>query len=211
VEIEVTGRRRFLGHVEWAVAVRPCPGEGVSGDRHAVVPSGSGVLVAVIDALGHGKAAESTARRASRILERHADEPLPAVVRRCHDALRGDRGVVMSVAAIDGARGTMAWVGVGNVSALLLRSVDGAPTRRERLVQAAGIVGAQLPELRVVGVTLSPGDVLLLATDGIREGFGEDLAPQGGDLQRLADRVVIDHATRTDDALVLVARYLGRA
>lgn len=204
----MTGRRRFLGLLEWGVAVQPFPGEGVSGDRHAVVRREEGALVAVIDALGHGAAAETTAKRASGILERHAHEPLPVLIRRCHDALLGDRGVVMSLATIDGSRGTMAWAGVGNVSTTLLRSGDGVPVRRERLVQPAGIVGAQLPALRASAVRLSPGDVLLFATDGIRDGFGEQVSP-GGDIQELAERAILDYATRTDDALVLIVRYLG--
>jgi hypothetical protein len=195
--------------LEWAVAVRPFPGEGASGDRHAVVPRPKGALVAVIDALGHGAAAESTARRASDILEHHAHDPLAILIDRCHEALQGDRGVVMCLATIDGTRDTMAWTGVGNISALLLHHAEGR-VRRERLVSPAGIVGASLPALKTTSARLWPGDLLMLATDGLREGFGDQVPEEGEDLQRLAERLLLDHATGSDDALVLVARYLGR-
>ncbi len=204
----MTDRRRIRGLLEWGVAAQPFPGEGVSGDRHAVVWRDQGALLAVIDALGHGTAAETTAKRASSILERHAHDSLLVLIERCHRALLGDRGVVMSLATIDGARDTMVWAGVGNVSALLLRCGAGPRVRRERLVQPAGIVGAQLPALRESDVTLSPGDLLVFATDGIRDGFGEHVSPRD-DPQRLAERLILDYARRTDDALVLVARYLG--
>ncbi len=55
---------------------------------------------------------------------------------------------------------------------------------------------------------ITPGDLFVLATDGISIAFmtEESLtqAPQG-----IADRILSRHATRTDDALVLVARYIG--
>lgn len=201
-------RHRFVGLLEWGVAARPFPGEGVSGDRHAVVRRDRGALVAVIDALGHGAAAETTAKRASTILEQHAHDSLPVLIERCHRALLGDRGVVMSLATIDGTRDTMAWAGVGNVSTLLFHCGAGAGVHRERLVQPAGIVGAQLPVLKAAAVRLSPGDLLVFATDGIRDGFGEHLSPND-DLQRLAEKLILDYATRADDALVLAVRYLG--
>lgn len=205
----MTGVRSLRGVLEWGVASRPFPGEEVCGDRHAVVPRERGALIAVIDALGHGVAAEATAKKAATILEGYAHEPLPILIQRCHDALLGDRGVVMSMAAIDGQRGTMAWAGVGNVAAVLLRSAAGRRVRRERLIQPAGIIGAQLPVLRTTVLKIAPGDLLMFATDGVHDGFGEEVSPRGGDLQDMAERLVLEHASSTDDAMVLVVRYLG--
>jgi hypothetical protein len=52
------------------------------------------------------------------------------------------------------------------------------------------------------------GDTLILATDGIDQGFAGDpgialAAPP------TAERILADHGKETDDALVLVVRYLG--
>ncbi|MFI5401364.1 MAG: SpoIIE family protein phosphatase [Planctomycetota bacterium] len=195
--------------VEWGVAARPFPGEQASGDRCAVVPREDGVLVAVIDALGHGVAAEWTARRVSRILEQHAREPLPILIDRCHRALMGDRGAVLSVAVIDGPRSTMTWAGVGNIAGFVLPARDTDHRRQERLITPPGIVGGQLPALKAASVTLATGDLVLLATDGLRDGFAEGILPDRGDPQRLAEQVILDHATEADDALVLVVRFLG--
>jgi negative regulator of sigma-B (phosphoserine phosphatase) len=57
-------------------------------------------------------------------------------------------------------------------------------------------------------VPLTRGDTLIFSTDGVRPGFagGVTLAESP---QEIADRVIAAHAKETDDALVLVARYLG--
>ncbi len=67
-----------------------------------------------------------------------------------------------------------------------------------------------LPALFASIIPVVRGDTLILATDGVRNGFAERIVP-GGPAQQLADRIVADWGTRTDDTLVLVARYLGPA
>src|SRR6267154_948379 len=85
---------------------------------------------------------------------------------------------------------------------------SGAP--RAGLVTRGGIVGSELPRLHPVVLPIAPGDTLIFATDGIREGFAEGLAPEAAP-QQLADQILARHGKGTDDALVLVARYLGGA
>jgi phosphoserine phosphatase RsbX len=55
---------------------------------------------------------------------------------------------------------------------------------------------------------VAPGDVLALATDGIRPTFPEHIR-QGERPQDSVDRILAACAKGTDDALVLVARYQG--
>src|SRR2546427_9658051 len=86
--------------IEWGVASLALPGEAESGDRHLVKPVGTGVLVAVVDGLGHGIEAASAAKAAVAALERHASEsPVPLLERR-HPALKGARGPVRGVAVL---------------------------------------------------------------------------------------------------------------
>ena len=72
----------------------------VSGDLHVVVRFPDGVLVALLDGLGHGPEAAAAARAAVPVLEAHAGDPVQLVVQRCHDALRRTRGVAMTVASM---------------------------------------------------------------------------------------------------------------
>lgn len=191
--------------IDHGVATLTLPGQTESGDRHVVAAGGHGVLVAVVDGLGHGAEAAGAARDAVRVLERHAGESPRALLERCHEALQGTRGVVLSLACFDGPGHSMTWLGVGNVEGVLLRG--GSPARAT-LVTRGGIVGWQLPPLRPQVVAVAPGDTLLFATDGIRSGFAQRL-PADASPQQLADHVLAHHATGNDDALVLVARYLG--
>jgi hypothetical protein len=55
---------------------------------------------------------------------------------------------------------------------------------------------------------LRRGDVLIFATDGIRRDFADYLTTSGS-TRDIAERLLERHATATDDALVLVARYMG--
>ena len=54
-------------------------------------------------------------------LAAYAHEPIISLIRRCHEALRGTRGVVMSIASLNTHDRTMVWLGVGNVEGVLLR------------------------------------------------------------------------------------------
>jgi phosphoserine phosphatase RsbX len=188
-----------------AVASRAQGGGAVSGDLHMVRQLDRGVLVAVVDGLGHGHDAETAARLAIATLEAEPHREITGLVERCHSVLNRSRGVVMSIASLDAERQTITWLAVGNVEGVLIRS--GAP-KREAILMRGGIVGHRLPSLRTTTLPLSVGDVLLFATDGIREGFAEGLRVDGP-LQDIANRVLARHGRPDDDALVLVGRWRG--
>ena len=194
--------------IDWGVATLMLAGEQESGDLHLIKPVGTGVLVSVVDGLGHGAEAAAAARAAVAALNRHAQESVLPLLQRCHQALAGTRGVVVSVALFDRADGSMTWLGVGNVEGVLLYADSGRRRGRERLVTRGGIVGSELPPLRAEVLAVAPGDTLILATDGIRSGFADDLAIDAPP-QQLADQILARSGKSTDDALVLVARYLG--
>lgn len=195
--------------IEWGAASSPYPGYQVSGDLHVVKPHPDGVLVAVIDGLGHGGGAEAAARAAARVLEVHAGEHVRSLMKRCHDALKRTRGVAMSLADF-ASGGTMTWIGVGNVEGILLRAGTNGLPERQGLVQRGGVVGYQLPPLREGEIPVEPGDTLVLATDGIKTGFARDVR-RGATPQSAADHLLREYGKDTDDSLVLVARYSGDA
>src|SRR5438045_2973674 len=87
--------------VHWGVATMALQGESESGDLHMVKMVKDGVLIAVVDGLGHGEEAAAAARIAVGALERYAEEPPLSLLQQCHVALKGTRGVVMSVARFD--------------------------------------------------------------------------------------------------------------
>jgi len=196
--------------IDWGVATLTLAGERESGDLHLVKPIGTGVLVSVVDGLGHGADAAAAARAAVAALNRHAQESVLLLLQRCHQALAGTRGVVVSVALFDRTDGSMTWLGVGNVEGVLLYADGGGRRGRERLVTRGGIVGSELPPLRAEVLAVAPGDTLILATDGVHSGFADDLTVDAPP-QQLADQILKRCGKSTDDALVLVARYVGDA
>jgi len=196
--------------IEWGNASLTLAGEVESGDKHVVKVFPHGALLAVMDGLGHGKEAAAAANLAARILQTADKESLISLLKRCHECLRSTRGVVISLAAFNAVEETMTWVGVGNVEGVLLRADPAVDPRYESLVLRSGVVGSRLPLLHGTIVPVMRGDTLIFSTDGIRREFTQGLALGDGP-QQLADKILGRHAKRTDDALVLVARYVGEA
>lgn len=199
-----------LNRLKWGVATLTAPGQAESGDRDVVKHLPDGVLVAAVDGLGHGEEAAEAATLAVRVLEAYAQESVLSLVRRCHESLRMTRGVVMSLASFNALDGTMTWLGVGNVEGRLFRADPRASPRYESLLLRGGVVGGQLPMLSASLVPLMPGDTLIFTTDGVRNDFSEALAPAESP-QHTADHILAHYSRRTDDALVVVARWVGRA
>lgn len=194
--------------LEWGVAVRALPTERKSGDVHVVRPFVGGGLVAVVDGLGHGEEAATAARLAAATLAHHAGDSVIALVRRCHEALARTRGAVMTLGAFNTADATLTWTGVGNVEGVLVRAAPDASNPRERVVLRGGVVGYELPLVRATVVPVLRGDMLVLATDGIRMDF-VDWVNVREPPQRLADHLLAEFGKDDDDALVLVARYIN--
>jgi len=193
--------------IEWGWAGRAFGAGDESGDLHVVLPLPNGALLAVIDGLGHGPEARTAALEASAVLSKDPARPPLELIQRCHEALRKTRGAVMSVARIHAADSSLEWCGVGNVEAILIRP-DRAARGTESVVARGGVVGYRLPTLKAARVALRPRDVLFMATDGIASDYSSDLSLEDAP-QSLANEILANYAKASDDALVLVARYLG--
>jgi len=196
---------RFL---DWDWAGRPCCGEAVSGDGVLVAVNHGRAVATVVDGLGHGSAAAIAAQRALEAVRESGDEDVVVLIERCHVALRETRGAVMSVAAIDRARGSMSWIGVGNVEGRIVRAPHGHDTHAAALVLSPGVVGHELSSLRATTVGLKRGDLLVMATDGVDRRYADGLRPSGS-CTAIAQALLERHARHDDDALVAVLRYLG--
>lgn len=199
---------RLPSIVEWGIAAHELAGETESGDQYLVAPFLNGVLAAVADGLGHGGEAGAAAQTAVATLQAYAGESIVTLVRRCHAALLQTRGVVLSLASFNALDESMTWLGVGNVEGILFHRDKTANPSRIALLLRGGVVGYQLPPLQTATLPVTPGDLLILATDGIRNGFTKGLKM---DLpaQFIADQILANYNRKTDDALALVVRYLG--
>jgi len=194
--------------IEWDVVQLTLKGQEKSGDHCLVKPFETSVLVAVVDGLGHGEEAAAAAKIAVDVLEANARDDVIALFKRSHEALRGSRGVVMSVALLNGLEGTMTWMGVGNVEGLLARASPDIKPQKESLLIRAGVLGGPLATLDASIIRIMPGDTLVFATDGIRSGFDEEINSHDPP-KEIAGNIMSKYSKDSDDALVLVARYGG--
>ena len=200
----------WLGPIEWAAKARPRPGENVCGDRPiAVDVDGTAALIGVLDGLGHGAEAAEAANLGVEVLRAARAEPLDVLVQRCHRALSGTRGAAMTLARIDFRTDTLSWVGIGNVAADLVAKHPAGVEVRSSARLAGGIVGYRIPEaLTPQQVPIRPGDLLVIASDGIVEDHLDDIDFAAPALV-IADQILHGHAKDNDDALVLAARHRG--
>lgn len=193
--------------IEWAVASRRLAGQEESGDGFAVVESERGTLLAVVDGLGHGYEAAVASGEAVSVLTAEPESDLVELMGICHERLRNTRGAVIALARFSKEEPTLTWLGVGDASAVLVRATF-ATRERESLFLRPGIVGQTLPSLSVEMLRVVPGDVLIMVTDGIRSAFVGGLEADRSP-QQMADRLLEEYGRDCDDALVLVACYVG--
>jgi negative regulator of sigma-B (phosphoserine phosphatase) len=193
--------------LDLGIAERAIAGERRSGDRAVLVRYEGGALAAAIDGLGHGGDAADAAAAAADVLSAHPDDDPAHLIEACHQALTRTRGAVMTLAWFDLESGRLSWTGVGNVEGRLVHAGAGRGAPTEGALTKGGVVGYNLPSIRVTSTALETGDVMVLATDGIDSGFAEAIT-HGGSAQDIANRILAGHAKAADDALVVVVRYL---
>jgi serine phosphatase RsbU (regulator of sigma subunit) len=195
--------------LDWGVAYAPLAGERVTGDLHVVCQHPDGALLAVIDGIGHGADAAAAARIAAATIEQYARATPADVLRACHRAMVGTRGAVVSLASVYWKEERMSWIGIGDVTGVLMEADGHAALGLNVLASRGGILGAGPEPAHDAQTTqLRPGDTLILASDGIDPAFvGAAASPQPP--HALAQQIVSRFAKGTDDALVLVARFPG--
>jgi phosphoserine phosphatase RsbX len=203
-------RHGRFGPIEWAARRRPRSDENICGDLPIALEVGrAAALFGALDGLGHGEAAATAAERASEVVHGARTEPLDVLMRLCHRNLTQTRGVAMTLARIDFDTDTLSWIGIGNVTAnLVAKRPTGAEVRASALL-AGGIVGYRIPpSLSTHQVPIVPGDLLVIASDGVAENH-LDRIDFAAPATAIAEQIVTDHSKATDDALVLAARHRG--
>ena len=177
-------------------------------DLCMVRPTDRGALVAVLDCPGRGTEAARAPHLAATIIEEHAGEGVIPLLCSCHDRLLGTGGAVISLVSVDGLENTVTWTGVGNISGVLVRGNPSPQYGDAAIPLQAGVVGYRLPTVEARVTPIFPGDLLILATDGIRDdfvrAFGADDQPAA-----IAEYVSSNFCQGGDSRLVFVARYLG--
>lgn len=179
---------------------RPCRSELVSGDSTLVCPVKGGLLLAVIDAAGHGPRAHAVAQTLAHRLQSHASADLRRMLQMLHDAAVGTVGAAAALVLLDPHRGMLRMVGVGNIRVRCLGTQSWVGISRN------GILGERFSLPEVQECALHAGDVVLLYSDGIREHLDRQLLVRAhlGSAHTLAHALLQQGARTTDDASCVV-------
>jgi outer membrane lipoprotein SlyB len=191
------------GRMQVGTVCVPLAGERASGDAWAVLHQRDRTLAVVVDGLGHGPEAALASSEAIRVVHAMPDASPAQLVDAAHGALRATRGAAMAIAAIQPARGTLAFAGIGNISA----AIHGGGAARS-LASHNGTVGHIMRKVQEFAHEWPRGATLVLHSDGINTRWRTDSYP--GLLQQhpalLAGVLFRDAARERDDATVLVVR-----
>jgi Stage II sporulation protein E (SpoIIE) len=179
---------------------RPYKGLTICGDSFLIEDRGGVLLAAVIDGLGHGYESSVAAELAVEVIKGCGDEMgVEAILRRCHEELRVTRGAAVGILKVEeGGEGE--FCGIGNIE---VQALNGhAPS----IFCLAGIVGHNLRASKVQRVTMKPGDIYCLMSDGISiRGNLKSCLP--GAPEVVARRIVENWGRDHDDATALVVGF----
>ncbi len=181
-------------------------------------------LIAVIDGIGHGVEAAAPTQKVMDCIGKNYKLEVSRLVRECHKSAMHSRGATLGIALIEMTRSRIQFIGVGNVeiqvasletredngrpAGLLSRSA-GAGVTIHRFVTNKGIVGYNLPaKLLSFSYEYAPGDVMAMYSDGISGKFSiRDISGcENMDAASIAESIVSEFATYTDDATVAVVK-----
>lgn len=196
-----------IGHDRFAVGAvaRPLMEGDDCGDATACWEQGQKLYLCLVDGLGHGEFARLAALAALASVQQQPPAPLPMIFAQCDRDIQETRGVAMGIAVVDPVARTVTFCGVGNIRIVLLGQ------RPRHFSCSYGIVGAGFKSLLVETLPFTPGDTLILTSDGIMEHFmAPDPRPvESWSARGLAEAILAEWGVATDDASVLVCRALG--
>ena len=176
------------------------PGEAISGDGWCVVPRAGMLLAMVADGLGHGVSAAEAANEAIRVFSETTLQQPAQLVDVIHAALQKTRGAAVAVAAINTAKGTMHYAGLGNIAGVIL----GANGERRGLICQNGTAGVEARRIQEHTYPWQRGAVLIMHSDGLKQW---NIDAYAGALQHdpavIAGLLYRDFRRGTDDVTVL--------
>ena len=172
--------------------------EAPSGDGVLVIEMPDGILLSIVDGLGHGTEAHYACQCCLTEVIAHYDLEMIDLVKIVHDRIKGSRGVAIGLLKIN--ENTVEWLGVGNISIFM---VNGEHQYLSSFSQS-GIVGFILPRL----IVRSFKDIrnVVLFTDGLISTWDQiqdwNVMPDISDLSSSQWKLLND-----DKALIIGSRY----
>lgn len=189
----------------WSVSVRTQArlGEHAIGDVGLAIEVDAGVLLAIIDASGHGKRAGAVADRLAATLREGASSDLVEVMKSLFHTAEGTLGAAVGLAFVDPDANEFRYLGVGNTRCVKLSKTMWRGVSRD------GVLGERWPTPYEQRASLVANDCLVLWTDGIAEDAVHKLLGTASlrSAQNIAQRLMIESARPYDDAGCVVLKW----
>ena len=177
-------------------------GEIECGDAWRIAARGESLAMMVVDGLGHGPLAATAARAAAVAFSEQPFAAPAEAMQHFHRALSGGRGAAAACALLNTQNSRVSYAGVGNISGSLVS------TEKSRgMVSHNGILGVQLLRKQQFEYECSPGDRIVMHSDGMSARWSLSSYP-GLFLRHAAVIAAVlyrDHARSRDDVTVLVS------
>jgi len=184
----------------------PIKGEHVCGDSIGYLDLGNGRRrLMVADGLGHGPLAADASQAAVAVFKANPKLDLVSLLEKVHGALKATRGAAVAVAEVDAASQKVLYAGVGNIAGYIVNAGE----EYAHLVSMNGTLGMALPRVREFTYPWQPESLLVMTSDGVKNGWRLDRYP--GLIHRhpslIAGVLYRDHSRVADDATAAILRY----
>jgi anti-sigma regulatory factor (Ser/Thr protein kinase) len=181
----------------------PKHGETDNGDAWTVMQNGPSVTIAVVDGLGHGRAAATASSAAIGAFREHPDRAIEELLQSAHGALRSTRGAAVGIARIEPDAARLDFAGVGNIAGTIVTD-DAA----RRVVSHNGTIGHELRKLQTFSYPWPSGAIAVLHSDGLSGSWNLSTYPGLLAQSPLTIAAVLfrDFCRGNDDATVVVAK-----
>jgi len=194
--------------LEYGVVCLPKAGEDACGDAWVVLdPRPGRSLVMVADGLGHGFDAAQASRQAVRLfLENATLEPV-RLMETLHAGLRSTRGAAVAIADLRLDRREVRFVGVGNISAVIVPPASAGEPASRSMTSHNGTVGAEARRVQEFAYPWPEGALLVMHSDGLSAQWQLPHYPglRNKHPALVAGVLYRDHRRVRDDVTVLVA------
>ena len=180
------------------------PGETKSGDGFAYKITDKYLKIMLADGLGHGPEANKAINEAEAAFKVFPDYSPTETLRFIHNLTKKTRGAVITIAGYEFASKTWSCTGIGNIATRMI-----GPTTFRNHMSYNGIVGHNIPN--TINEQHYSGELfnqVMLCSDGIKTRIDLQKYPQmyKYDLSVFAAAIYKDHARKTDDMSVVIAK-----
>jgi hypothetical protein len=190
------------------VVIRPIvvykPGEKTSGDGFTYKKNDKFLKMMLADGLGHGPEANKAVNEAANAFKIFPDYSPTETIRFIHNAIKKTRGAVINIIGYDYARKVWTSAGVGNIAVRMF-----GPVNFKNHMSYNGIVGHNIPgSMNDQDYPAEDFNQVMLCSDGIKTRIEMNRYPMmyKYDLAILAAAIYKDHARRSDDMSVVIAK-----